>query len=1178
MPTDLPRWMQDPIVGKDESDSTPAWARDPIVSDEPDEETEPTIFTQGDGFAGQLSDEQLDAAAQQSPEKAERVAEVRDLRAKHGAPGEPLIDFNGEKIPASRIVKVAQDNNVSPETIARMGTWQGRVTAKLAQTVPGRAALSAAEGVGSFGPTVIGLGDKALTAVGINDGSLSANLKRQQELRNEYLNFVDQDGDTKALLGERGARIMDGVLQSTAKFATAGAGGVAAVYATIGADAMDSSLNEAKDLGLEGAEAGWYATKKAVVEVGVTALFGKIAKKLGLKSFEEILTPGTRRAAHSLVEKTGAAEKLGKLASTIGGAASEAGEELLIDAVSQGIEQGENGKDFDWDRFVDAGISGVVSTGAAQSVKSLASKINKLASGDTVEQSFKGVKAAESAIEKLTDPTTSADSENQLTEESLRKLTEGVNAKEFKTITGIEKTTKQFRDSFVDTVRTYSGEGDGNADTSSEADAVATEGTETTTETQNPESSQNASQATTEGNTPQEGQPATALEDDTATPELEASLEQDKPQVAPPPEADTESVAVDNTSAEPVTETSESEQVTSAKRELVDADREAFDLHEVPDAERQGWRQALDKAKRDKIPDRAMGIALNVLEKPRALSDVETAGLDVAMVSSKKQLRELYEQAENVEGDSLATLSAEIERREADYDTLTQAVRASGTEAGRALAARRALVNDDYDLVKIRQRAKVASGDKLSPANQRKFNALAKQLEDLQQRYDTLTDTKSRYALEFKMDDVRTTINRDIARLRPKPFARSTYEFLGTGVNTLRSLRASFDLPPIARQGLFMTMSRPSMSVRNAAKVLKAALSAEDSFGLSRALEDRPNAALYKQSGLFIADPRSATPNKREEAYLETWFDQHPELVEKSGILSMTKAGLDVSNRVYTNYLNLMRADSFDALQATLTKRGAATAEEAQKIAFFVNAATGRGDWKRFNTALTESSRVLFAPRYMMSRFQLAVGAPIINAATGEYTPESRRLISEEYARATIGYSAMIGLALAAFPDDLTFGLDPTSPDFLKLRYQDTVFDVGGGLSQAARFLYSVGVGTVNTLSGSDIEGGATVSSITRFARSKLAPGASTAMEVATGQDFNSREIGRGEIAVNSAVPMPFMDLAEAYQAHGAARGAAEYMAALWGVGLQIYEPRNKRNSRAGLRRRNTRNKRKEKI
>lgn len=185
-----------------------------------------------------------------------------------------------------------------------------------------------------------------------------------------------------------------------------------------------------------------------------------------------------------------------------------------------------------------------------------------------------------------------------------------------------------------------------------------------------------------------------------------------------------------------------SPETTSARVADITRDRKALlGLDAMNSPERRTWKTALDTARTQGLdrPDKAMRLAGEVAAKPRALSDVETAGLVQHAATLKlehadivKRVRDMDDRAE------LVSNAAEALRIEQEFDTLTTAIRKSGTEKGRALASQKLTLDSDLDLVSVLSRAKVAKGKNLTAKERAAFEKLTKELEAANERVKSL--------------------------------------------------------------------------------------------------------------------------------------------------------------------------------------------------------------------------------------------------------------------------------------------------------------------------------------------------------------------------------------------------------------------------------------------------------
>ena len=317
-------------------------------------------------------------------------------------------------------------------------------------------------------------------------------------------------------------------------------------------------------------------------------------------------------------------------------------------------------------------------------------------------------------------------------------------------------------------------------------------------------------------------------------------------------------------------------------------------------------------------------------------------------------------------------------------------------------------------------------------------------------------------------------------------------------------------------------------------------------------IQNRPNAPLYKKSGLFIA-PTDGTYklSEREEIMQSDLI----ELVEKIPGIGRIIAG---SNRAYTTFLNKLRADTFDIMSESLSRDGDVTLDEAKSIANYVNTATGRGTLGKLEQAAVGLNVAFFAPRYVASRFQLLTAQPIFKAKT----PRARKLIAKEYARYLIGMAVVYALAGLTL-DDEEFETDPRSPDFGKIKIGNTRLDPLSGISQITVLFgrlisgetKSSTSGKVTSIRGQDIpfgRGGA-ASVVGRFLRGKLSPLFGTALNILEGENVIGEEVTFKSEAINLLTPIALSEILETLQDQGVPRGTALSILSIFGMGIQTY-------------------------
>lgn len=382
-------------------------------------------------------------------------------------------------------------------------------------------------------------------------------------------------------------------------------------------------------------------------------------------------------------------------------------------------------------------------------------------------------------------------------------------------------------------------------------------------------------------------------------------------------------------------------------------------------------------------------------------------------------------------------------------------------------------------------------------------------------------------------------------------------------VNTVRAIKTSVDLSAVLRQGGFIVLGHPVRGIKAMPSMFKALRSEKGQFAVEQEIMKRANYKLYEDAGLYLSE-HGQKLSQMEEVYMSQWMDYN------KGVLGKVLAPVRASGRAYTTYLNRLRADSFDAMLKNLpTVAGKANPVEMKAIANFINVATGRGNLGLKEGALVGLNTVFFAPRYVLSRFQLMYGQPFKGG-----TRVTKQMVAKEYARFLAGIAVVYSLAIAS---GAKVGVDPHSSDFGKIIIGNTRLDPMVGLSQTATF-------TTRVLTGdkSDTNQGRTLSLngvtgrkakemsaeqygrvVSNFLRSKIAPVPGAAWNWKTKKDVVGNKIERvgdvedflqGEsVPSNVIMPLALSDIYQTMQQQGIPKGTALSLLSIFGMGMQTY-------------------------
>jgi hypothetical protein len=433
--------------------------------------------------------------------------------------------------------------------------------------------------------------------------------------------------------------------------------------------------------------------------------------------------------------------------------------------------------------------------------------------------------------------------------------------------------------------------------------------------------------------------------------------------------------------------------------------------------------------------------------------------------------------------------------------------------------------------------------------------------------------TKHRRRLEEKKEEFfRLAAEWRLSQLSPKErvfdWARET-SFLA------RAIMTSMDLSAVFRQGGPGTFAHPMLAREAAKEMRRAIFSQEVEFQIAENIKKHRLYPLAVQTKLDITTSAGAIQNQ-EEAFYGRWARDG---IGKKGtkINKISKAVLTpvaMSARAYTTYLNGLRFRLFVYFVDTLGANGQVTLDEAKAIANFINVSTGRGDFGSFNKVAANLSTVLFAPRYLASRFAY-LGLPFYMLQDAKVSGRVKRLIAMEYARHALGVAGFLATAVALggllYDDDdeesPTVELDPRSTDFMKLKIGETRIDPLSGFGQIVTFLSQVGLGQKKTMEGEiiDIRGekkkygqDSTFDLTANFIRKKLAPIPAAGINIIAGEDVVGNKATVATATTGLFIPLAGREVVETLMARGVPEGPAIAMLNILGMSGGTYGPKTK--------------------
>lgn len=390
-----------------------------------------------------------------------------------------------------------------------------------------------------------------------------------------------------------------------------------------------------------------------------------------------------------------------------------------------------------------------------------------------------------------------------------------------------------------------------------------------------------------------------------------------------------------------------------------------------------------------------------------------------------------------------------------------------------------------------------------------------------------------------ELDKLKTVFGDDfvksVARHRDK--VDSAFGLASDVLTLPRALQSTLDMSAPLRQGINLIGTKNYWkSFYNMFRQAKS----EDVFNMvQNGIKERETYPLMERAGLAITDIGSDI-SRREEAFASRFAEKIP--------------GVKFSERAYTGFLNQLRADTFDDLVRKSVGAGmdVDNPEALQKIARYVNAATGRGNlYKPLQEASTVLNSLFFSPRLMASRIQT------FNPLVYTQLPPGARQEALKQALAFGGIAtSVLGLAKAAGAD---VEADPRSSDFAKAKVGETRYDMLGGFSQYLTFAARLATAETKTLKGDikPLESGfgkdSRLDVTNRFFENKFSPVAGFVRDYLQGADPSGKKFDLPTSVVNSFVPMILKDTADLMAANGPS-GAAMAVPAVFGVGVSTYE------------------------
>jgi len=397
--------------------------------------------------------------------------------------------------------------------------------------------------------------------------------------------------------------------------------------------------------------------------------------------------------------------------------------------------------------------------------------------------------------------------------------------------------------------------------------------------------------------------------------------------------------------------------------------------------------------------------------------------------------------------------------------------------------------------------------------------------------------------------------------------------------NATRSIMTSIDWSAILRQSLF-TFGHPVLAAKVFKPMFLATFSEAQNVNIEEQIRKRPNYQLYERAKLHLTESHGYDPKRVEEQFVGRWLERIEEVDGEAGknlarkVHRWATAPVRGSGRAYSTFTNLMRVEMFDTLYGSLVNDPTAPAQaELEAVANLVNVFTGRGTFgKTVDAGGVAASMLLFAPRYLASRFNVLLGQPILRGYLASEPGTNKRIArmaAKEYARTLVGMAVIYGLAAmwqavngGDDDEEPIATLDPRSSDFGKIKFGNVYLDPMAGLAQATVFMARVWTkettveGEVRSLGPDRSFGQRSVYDVMAdFGRSKLSPMAGFIVNSLTDEGFGGEPLTNIEAAQELVAPLAWREVPGVVKDQGLPEGMA-LMALSWlGMGIQYRDP-----------------------
>jgi hypothetical protein len=327
-------------------------------------------------------------------------------------------------------------------------------------------------------------------------------------------------------------------------------------------------------------------------------------------------------------------------------------------------------------------------------------------------------------------------------------------------------------------------------------------------------------------------------------------------------------------------------------------------------------------------------------------------------------------------------------------------------------------------------------------------------------RVSSLQDQKD--TIQAQIDDLRKEIDSEAEfRFKP-PIAKIWNELYGIP----RFMELGLDAGALMRQGWDTLLTDPKAFFKAAGVGTKAAFDPVYASKIEREFFNSAEVQRLRKEGLEVDG-----------------MGQHPEyhVSRTLGKIPLYKE----SERFHKTFQNVARVE----MAKSVVKNGKLSKEQRQTAFKMVNAMTGRGNWIKGDGARLLSP-FLTAPRMYAGQAEMMTA--FFNPKNWSSPAARKMMLTRSVARIGV----IIGLYEVAQVTGNEFGIDPSKPDFLKIKINGVSYDFGGGYTPYYRMLMNTMSAIADKNADPNLE-----DSLLKLVKNKVAPTARLILSAGMGKN-----------------------------------------------------------------------------